>query len=136
MALNGQQYTGKPVNFRYYDVNVQHVIPSIGPAAGGTNIMIAGTGLYDAGCKKIKFTTADGSNSREVQADWDKANKAFRVTVPPHLWLFGEQAAREREEEEEEIKSAAGEGEGPASARSKKEPLISDVINVSLTLNN
>ena len=66
VALNGQQFTGKPVNFRYYDVNIQQVLPNIGPAAGGTNIMIAGTGLYDAGCKKIKFTTADESNSREV----------------------------------------------------------------------
>lgn len=57
------------------------------------------------------------------------------MTVPPHLWLFGEQAAREREEEEEEQKSCA-DGEGPASARSKKENLITDIINVSLTLNN
>mmetsp|Transcript_840 Transcript_840/g.1127 ORF Transcript_840/g.1127 Transcript_840/m.1127 type:complete len:99 (-) Transcript_840:764-1060(-) len=98
--------------------------------------MIAGTGLYDAGTKKIKFTTEDGSNSREVQADWDKSNRAFRVTVPPHLWLFGEIAAREREEEEEEQKSSAAEGEGASSPREKKEPLISETINVSLTLNN
>ena len=64
--------------------------------------MITGTGLYDAATKKIKFTSADGENCREVQADWDKNYKAFRVTVPPFLWLQGEEAAREREEAEEE----------------------------------
>jgi len=66
--------------------------------------MISGRGLYDAGTKKIKFTTSDGKNTREVSADWDKNSKALRVTVPPYLWLFGEEAAREREEEAEEEK--------------------------------
>lgn len=61
--------------------------------------MIAGRGLYDAGTKKVRFSTTDGENMREVQADWDKQYKAWRVTVPPHIWLFGEEAAREREEE-------------------------------------
>ena len=64
--------------------------------------MIAGKGLYDAATKKIKFLTADGQNAREVQADWDKNYKALRVTVPPYMWLFGEEAARQQEEEEEE----------------------------------
>lgn len=35
-------------------------MPDIGPSAGGTNIIIAGKGLYDAGTKKIKFASADG----------------------------------------------------------------------------
>ena len=56
--------------------------------------MITGKGLYDAGTKKIKFETTDGKHHREVQADWDKNYKAMRVTVPPFLWLFGEEAAR------------------------------------------
>ena len=90
------------MNFRYYDVHIQHVLPDMGPSSGGTNILIAGKGLYDAATKKIKFSSSDGQNSREVQADWDKNYKALRVTVPPYLWLFGEEAAREREEEAEE----------------------------------
>lgn len=48
-----------------------------------------GQGLYDAPIKKIRFTTADGkTGNREVQADWDRAHKAMRVTVPPYQWLF------------------------------------------------
>lgn len=77
------------------------MVPDTGPSAGGTNILIAGKGLYDAATKKIKFSSADGQNCREVQADWDKNYKALRVTVPPYLWLFGEDAAREREEAED-----------------------------------
>ena len=40
VALNGQQFTGKPVNFRYYDVKIQQVEPPLGPSIGGTNIKI------------------------------------------------------------------------------------------------
>jgi IPT/TIG domain len=36
VALNGQQFTGKPVNFRYYDVRITSIEPPIGPSVGGT----------------------------------------------------------------------------------------------------
>lgn len=98
--------------------------------------MLAGKGLYDAGTKKIKFTTADGQNSREVQADWDKQYKAFRVTVPPYMWLYGEEAAREREEALEEQKAASENGDSAAPNEPKKVDLIAEKINISLTLNN
>jgi len=75
-------------------VQIDQTLPEIGPSSGGISIMIAGRGLYDAGTKKIKFETADGKHFREVQADWDKNYKALRVTVPPFLWLFGEEASR------------------------------------------
>lgn len=96
--------------------------------------MIAGRGLYDAGTKKVKFSTADGENMREVQADWDRNHKAWRVTVPPHIWLFGEEAAREREEEALEEAKVGSDGEPIEDA--KKERLITEEINISLTLNN
>ncbi len=94
--------------------------------------MIAGRGLYDAGTKKIKFETADGKHFREVQADWDKNYKALRVTVPPFLWLFGEEASRQRDEEEEEMKI----GQDGQPLLPKKEKLVSEKISISLTLNN
>lgn len=96
--------------------------------------MIAGRGLYDAGTKKVRFSTADGENAREVQADWDKQYKAWRVTVPPHIWLFGEEAAREREEEAQEEQKVGSDGE-PIEEASKAK-LVSEQINISLTLNN
>ena len=84
VAINGQQFTGKPVNFRYYDVNIEKIEPEYGPSAGGTNILIKGKGLYDAAVKRIKFTTADGkTGNREVTAEWDRNEKAMKVTIPP-----------------------------------------------------
>ena len=135
VALNGQQFTGRPVNFRYYDVQIQHVIPALGPSAGGTSIMLTGKGLYDAGTKKIRFASSDGEHSRDVQADWDRNYRALRVTVPPYLWLFGEEAAREREEAAEEEQKVGSDGE-PIPEEEKKQPLVAESINISLTLNN
>ena len=92
VAINGQQFTGRPVNFRYYDVRIEKIEPEFGPSAGGTNVLIMGAGLYDAGIKRIKFITADGkTGSREVTADWDRNSKAMKVTIPPFQWLFADQ---------------------------------------------
>ena len=72
------------------------------------NILVVGKGLYDAGTKRIRFSTQDGKGVREVTADWEKQLRALRVTVPPYEWLFGEDAENE-EEEDEEGKVADGE---------------------------
>jgi len=102
VALNGQQFTGKPVNFRYYDVEIKNIEPDFGPSTGGTQVLIQGNGLYDAGIKKIRFSTSDGkSGQREVAADWDRASKSFKVNVPPYQWLFADQ---EQETEEGQAK--------------------------------
>ena len=127
VALNGQQFTGKPVMFRYYDIQITRVTPNVGPSEGGTKILITGRGLYDAGTKKIKFTTKDGKGKREVQAEWDKVNKALSVIVPPYSWLFGEDA-QQQDEEEEKKEDEEGVQEGSK--------LVSAQINFSLTLNN
>lgn len=96
---------------------------------------MTGKGLYDAGTKKIRFQTPDGQSSREVHADWDKINKALRVTVPPYVWLFGEEAARDRDEEDEEEQKLGEDGQ-PIEAKEKKSNLVSSKVNVSLTFNN
>jgi hypothetical protein len=94
VAINGQQFTGKPVNFRYYDVGIEKIEPDFGPVTGGTKIQIMGRGLYDANIKRIKFTTSDGkSGQREVVADWVRDSKSLSVTVPPLDWLFTESEA-------------------------------------------
>ena len=30
VALNGQQFTGRPLQFRYYDIHIEKIDPSIG----------------------------------------------------------------------------------------------------------
>lgn len=55
VAFNGQQFTGKPLQFRYYDVHVDKIDPAFGPSEGGTVINIIGKGLYDSSIKRVKF---------------------------------------------------------------------------------
>lgn len=40
VALNGQQYTGRPLPFRYYDIYIEKIEPSIGLSEGGTVINV------------------------------------------------------------------------------------------------
>lgn len=40
VALNGQQFTGRPLQFRYYDINIEKVEPALGPSEGGTIINV------------------------------------------------------------------------------------------------
>lgn len=87
IALNGQQFSGRPLKFRYYDVNIEEVQPSLGPSEGGTNLKLFGTGLYDSPIKKIRFSTEKGC--REVTATWDRRRRAIGCVVPPLTWIFG-----------------------------------------------
>ena len=87
VALNGQQFTGHPQPFRYYDIQIQKVLPSIGLTDGGVNIFLKGTGIYDSAIKRVKFQTKGGE--REVAAAWDRKAKCLSCIVPPLTWLFG-----------------------------------------------
>jgi len=70
VALNGQQFTGRPLQFRYYDIQIQQVEPSIGLSEGGTVISIIGQGLYDSANKRVKFLNQGGE--RIVSASWER----------------------------------------------------------------
>jgi hypothetical protein len=63
--------------------------------------------------------TKDGKGKREVAADWDKKLRCLRVTMPAYKWLFAEEQTAEDETEEK-----------------KKEPLITQAVDIKLTLNN
>jgi hypothetical protein len=87
VALNGQQFTGKPIAFRYYNIDIKEISPNLGNSEGGAIISIKGKGLYDSANKKIKFEVDGGE--RVVAATWDRKEKALNCIVPPLLWLFG-----------------------------------------------
>jgi len=40
VALNGQQFTGRPLQFRYYDIHIDRVEPGLGPSEGGTVVNV------------------------------------------------------------------------------------------------
>ena len=60
VALNGQQFTGKPLRFRYYDISITKISPAFVSSEGGTIMKIMGTGLYDSNSKRLRFTTDKG----------------------------------------------------------------------------
>lgn len=74
IALNGQQFTGHPLTFRYYDVNIKAIEPAFGPSEGGTIIRLIGSGMYDSSIKRLKFISAK-NGIREVPAIWERKRK-------------------------------------------------------------
>jgi len=139
VALNGQQFTGKPVNFRYYDVTITSIEPPIGPSGGGTNITIKGRGIYDAGVKKIRILTKDGKGKREVTADWDKKLRCMRVTVPAYNWLFAEQEEEKEEPDVKSPRSITGDDStivNVVNVEKKKAPLVKQTVDIKMSLNN
>lgn len=74
MAINGQQFTGQPLKFRYYDIKIKEIVPPNGPSEGGTNLKLSGEGMYDSTIKRIKFSTE--KCTREVAATWDRKSKS------------------------------------------------------------
>jgi len=103
VALNGQQFTGHPLNFRYYDVRITEIQPPLGPTEGGTVLRFKGTGLYDSTIKKIKFSI--GKNSKTISANWERKDKSIYCTVPPLTKLF-----KNKELSEEEVQEIASSG--------------------------
>ena len=88
IALNGQQFTLKPLLFRYYDIKLDQITPTFSMSEGGASIEIFGRGIYDSAIKRIKFCSEEGGE-REVTAEWDKKTKSLRCIVPPLTWLWG-----------------------------------------------
>lgn len=88
IALNGQQFSGRTITFKYYDIKISRISPTFSTSQGGASISIFGSGLYDSKIKKVRFRCF-GGGEREVSADWDKKQRCLQCIVPPLTWLFG-----------------------------------------------
>jgi hypothetical protein len=60
VSLNGQQFTGQPSSFRFYDVKITSIAPNNDIIQGGAKVVIAGEGFFDTLNKKIMFETHFG----------------------------------------------------------------------------
>ncbi|CAI2374842.1 unnamed protein product [Moneuplotes crassus] len=87
VALNGQQFTGHPLKFRYYDIKIHETVPPNGPSEGGTILQFVGEGMYHSSIQRIKFSAENCS--REVEANWNRKSQTISCVVPPLTWLFG-----------------------------------------------
>ncbi len=60
VSLNGQQFTGLPSSFRFYDVKVTKIHPSNSPSSGDTYVILEGRGFMDSDTKKLRFRSKFG----------------------------------------------------------------------------
>ena len=87
VSLNGQQFTGNPSGFRFYDLKVHKIHPNNSPSSGDTLVVIEGQGFMDSEYKKLRFRSKFGE--RLVDLTWKKDKKQYSFFVPPISWLFG-----------------------------------------------
>jgi hypothetical protein len=87
ISLNGQQFLGSPSVFRYYDIKVERIYPTITTHEGSTLMTIEGQGLFDTIAKKVRLENSFGS--RMIDAKWDKVKNNFFFYTPPISWLAG-----------------------------------------------
>jgi len=87
VSLNGQQFTGLPSAFRFYDVKVTKIQPNNSPSSGDTYVILEGRGFMDSDTKKLRFRSKFGE--RLVDLVWIKEKKQYSFFVPPISWLFG-----------------------------------------------
>jgi len=57
VSLNGQQFTGLPSSFRFYDIKVERMSPNNDISDGNSTVTIEGNGFVDSDAKKLKFVS-------------------------------------------------------------------------------
>ena len=87
ISVNGQQFSGKPLNFKFFNIEVSELKPILGASDAGTNIKISGKGFYDSTGKKLRITSQYGE--RDVAVNWDRKLKCYQCVIPPLHWLIG-----------------------------------------------
>ncbi|OMJ84574.1 hypothetical protein SteCoe_14244 [Stentor coeruleus] len=90
-AINGQQFSGKPLNFKFYNIEINELKPVTGFSDAGTNIRITGKGFYDSTAKKLRITSQYGE--RDVAVNWDRKTKSYQCVIPPLHWLVGSEGS-------------------------------------------
>jgi hypothetical protein len=85
VAINGQQFSGFPMIYRFYDIKIEKIYPDISSIEGGLQMKIYGNGLFDSVTKKAKITSSLGERFTEIQ--WDRQDKTFVLGSVPLNWI-------------------------------------------------
>ena len=85
VAINGQQFSGFPMIYRFYDIQIEKIYPDISSIEGGLQMKIYGNGLFDSVTKKAKITSSLGERFTEIQ--WDRQDKTFVLGSVPLNWI-------------------------------------------------
>jgi hypothetical protein len=88
MAINGQQFTGFPMIYRFYEIKIEKMEPNVSQIEGGLSIKIIGTGLFDSVSKKARVSSSFGVRFSDLQ--WDRNDRSLALTSHPLLWSIDE----------------------------------------------
>jgi hypothetical protein len=91
IAINGQQFTGFPMIYRFYEITVDKMEPNISLIEGGLTIKIIGTGFFDSVAKKARISSNFGVRFSDLQ--WDRTDKSLSFTSHPLLWSVNDEEA-------------------------------------------
>ena len=78
IAINGQQFSGYPSIYRFYNIYIDKMYPEISTPEGDLPLIIYGTDLFDSPNKKARIISDIGKKNVDIQ--WDKNNKTMIVT--------------------------------------------------------
>ena len=81
IAINGQQFSGYPSIYRFYNIYIDKMTPDICTPEGELPLTIYGTDLFDSQNKKARIISDIGK--KNVDITWDKNNKTMIVQALP-----------------------------------------------------
>jgi len=89
IALNGQQFSGYPMIYRFYEIKIDIIEPNISSIEGGTAMKIKGTGFFDSVTKKARISSTFGDRYTDLQ--WERSEKNLLLVSPPLSWITSNQ---------------------------------------------
>ena len=85
ISLNGQQFSGYPMIYRFYEIKIDCIEPNISSIEGGTIMKIKGNGFFDSVTKKAKISSVFGERFTDLQ--WERNEKILLLVTPPLSWI-------------------------------------------------
>jgi hypothetical protein len=89
ISINGQQFSGYPMIYRFYEIKIEKMFPNVSSIQGGLVSKIIGQGLFDSLTKKAKISSSLGERFSDVQ--WDRAEKALNLVSNPLFWITSDE---------------------------------------------
>ena len=90
VAINGQQFSGYPMIYRFYDIEIDKLTPDISSTEGGLQMKICGSGLFDSVTKRAKITSILGERPTDIQ--WDRTDKTLILGTCPLNWISNDES--------------------------------------------
>mmetsp|Transcript_19067 Transcript_19067/g.44549 ORF Transcript_19067/g.44549 Transcript_19067/m.44549 type:complete len:1046 (-) Transcript_19067:26-3163(-) len=84
LSLDGRSFMQNALQFKVYDLHVAAVEPSLGPAAGSTEVVVKAKGFVKSSVQRVRlyFPAEMGLEPREIDAVYDDATSKLSFTMP------------------------------------------------------